>query len=61
MRLAEIEKKAKLLGIRDTWRFSKKELIRNIQRTEGNNDCFATPSRLSCAEWHCCWRGECVK
>ena len=61
MRLSEIEKKAKNLGIRDTWRLSKKELIRTIQRKEGNFDCFASGNSSSCDQYACAWRGDCVK
>ena len=34
MRISEIEKKARGLGIRDTWKYSKKELIKQIQSKE---------------------------
>ncbi|MBP7836282.1 MAG: SAP domain-containing protein [Candidatus Omnitrophica bacterium] len=60
MRLSEIEKKAKSLGIKDTWRYSKKDLIKSIQRKEGNFDCFGT-ARGVCSQMACCWRVECVK
>jgi hypothetical protein len=60
MRLTEIEKKAKELGIKDTWKFSKKELIKTIQRKEGNFDCFGK-ARGGCAQLVCCWRPDCVK
>ena len=61
MRLSEVEKKAKNLGIKDTWRLSKKDLIKTIQRTEGFNACFGTASRNSCNQMICCWRTDCVK
>jgi hypothetical protein len=61
MRLSEIEKKAKGLGIKDTWRLSKKDLIKTIQRKEGNFDCFASPTRSSCGQMSCLWRGDCVR
>jgi len=60
MRLSEIEKKAKSLGIKDTWRLSKKELIKTIQRKEGNFDCFGL-SRGSCEQLACLWRSDCLK
>jgi predicted metal-binding transcription factor (methanogenesis marker protein 9) len=60
MRLSEIEKKARSLGIKDTWKYSKRDLIKTIQRTEGNTDCFGT-AVMSCAESACCWRNDCVK
>lgn len=60
MRLAEIEKKAKNIGIKDTWKYSKRDLIKNIQKKEGNFDCFGTAIG-SCSESSCCWRSECLK
>lgn len=60
MRLSAIERKARGIGIKDTWKFVKKELIREIQRKEGNFDCFATGKRY-CDQPACCWRGDCIK
>ena len=60
MRLAEIEKKAKKVGIKDTWKFSKKDLIRQIQRKEGNFQCFGTAVNF-CDQMACCWRADCIK
>jgi hypothetical protein len=60
MRLSEVEKKAKGLGIRDTWRLSKRDLIRTIQKKEGNFDCFAT-ARKFCDQLACSWRSDCLK
>ncbi len=60
MRLSEIEKKAKAIGIKDTWRLSKKELVRTIQRTEGYSDCFAS-ERNYCDQSGCSWRSDCQR
>ncbi|MDD3088063.1 MAG: SAP domain-containing protein [Candidatus Omnitrophica bacterium] len=60
MRLSEIEKRAKNLGIRDTWRLSKKELIKTIQRKEGNFDCFGS-ARNFCDQLVCVWRADCIR
>ena len=60
MRISEIEKKARGLGIRDTWKFSKKELIKQIQNKEGNFACFGTAAG-NCSQMACCWRPDCVK
>ena len=60
MKLAEIEKKARSVGIKDTWKYSKKDLVKTIQRTEGNFDCFGTASD-SCNQLTCCWRSDCIK
>lgn len=60
MRLSAIEKKAKGVGIKDTWKYSKKDLIKTIQRNEGNFDCFST-AKGSCAQISCCWREDCLR
>lgn len=60
MRLSEIEKKAKSLNIKDTWKLSKKDLVKTIQRKEGYFDCYGTASG-SCTQMSCCWRSDCLK
>jgi len=59
MRLVDIEKKAHSLGVKDTWKYSKKELIREIQRKEGNFDCFGT-AKDYCDQFNCLWREDCL-
>ncbi len=59
MRLVEIEKKAHKLGIRNTWKYSKKDLIKSIQRAEGNFDCFGK-AKGYCGQLACCWRVDCL-
>lgn len=60
MRLSEIEKKARFLGINDTWKYSKKELIKKIQKSEGNFDCFSAAKDF-CNQLNCCWREDCLR
>ena len=60
MRLLEIEKKARGMGIKDTWKFTKQELIKVIQRNEGNNPCFQTAGK-QCSQMSCCWRDDCLR
>lgn len=60
MRLSEIDKKAKNLGIKETWRYSKKELVRSIQRKEGYSPCFSAANN-NCNELACCWRDDCLR
>jgi len=60
MRLIEIERKARVLGIKDTWKYSKKDLVKSIQRKEGNFDCFGSTSD-NCDQLRCCWRGDCLR
>jgi hypothetical protein len=40
---------------------NKVELVRLMQRAEGNLDCFATKRRLECPELGCLWRHDCAK
>ena len=61
MRMSEIQKKAKSAGIKDTWKYSKKDLIRNIQQSEGNFSCFGTATSGYCDQMGCCWRSDCLK
>lgn len=60
MRLSEIEKKASSLGIKDCRKLSKKDLIKSIQKKEGNFDCFGS-AKKGCSQLACCWMSDCVK
>jgi hypothetical protein len=60
MRLSEVEKKARSMGVVDTWRYSKADLIKEIQRKEGSNPCFGK-ARGSCMQYSCCWLSDCVR
>jgi hypothetical protein len=60
MKMQEVREKAKDLGMKKTFGLSKAELIRQIQRTEGNFDCFGT-SKDYCNQFQCCFREDCLK
>lgn len=60
MRLPDIERKARKLGIKDPQKSSKKDLIKAIQRAEGSFDCFGTAIG-SCDQSACCWRVDCIR
>ena len=60
MRLSEIEKRAKSAGVAETWKHTRKDLIKLIQRSEGNDPCFGT-AQGSCMQAGCCWREDCLK
>ena len=60
MRLQEIKNIAKKMGIK-AGSMKKAELIRAIQRAEGNLDCFGTAKSGECDQINCLWRGECLK
>lgn len=58
MKMAEVRRKAKALDIK-TAQMKKADLIREIQRAEGNFDCFGTATEY-CDQWDCCYREECL-
>jgi len=60
MKLTEIQKIAKKRGIKTLGKFKKLELIRIIQRAEGNFDCFGTAMNY-CDQLSCLWRKDCLK
>lgn len=41
-------------------RMRKAELIRTIQRAEGNFDCFGTAKTGICDQLNCLWRKDCL-
>jgi hypothetical protein len=57
--LTQIKDKAKYLGI-NPGTMKKDELIRAIQRAEGNNPCFGTAQGF-CQYTNCCFMSDCVK
>ncbi|OGX44961.1 MAG: hypothetical protein A2216_03845 [Omnitrophica WOR_2 bacterium RIFOXYA2_FULL_45_12] len=57
----EIEKKAVGLNIKHPDRYAKTDLIKTIQRAEGNFDCFQTPQNSACNQSNCCWRSDCLQ
>ena len=59
MKVSEIQKRARKLGIGDTWKFKKRELIKAIQIKEGNFDCFGTAINY-CDQLKCLWRKDCL-
>jgi hypothetical protein len=38
---------------------NKTDLVRAIQKAEGNNACFATSSVQTCGQMNCMWRTDC--
>lgn len=62
MRLLEVERKARQMGIKDTWRYSKEELIKSIQKAESFEACFSIGRKKdTCSQFECCWRSDCIK
>jgi hypothetical protein len=58
--MATIRAAAKALGI-PSFGKTKKELIRAIQRAEGNFDCYGTATSGYCDQTGCAWYSDCLK
>lgn len=58
MNMQEIHHIAKACGVKPDHMY-KIELIRTIQRAEGNYDCFAKASKGQCDQLNCRWREDC--
>lgn len=59
MKIDEIKKKAKKMGI-NSGKMNKTDLIRSIQRAEGNFDCFGTATDY-CDQLGCAWKQDCLR
>lgn len=59
MKVQEIKDMAVKMGIKPG-RMKKLDLVRTIQRHEGNNDCFGASRIGHCNEMICLWRADCV-
>lgn len=59
MHIQTIRSIAKEKGIK-AGRMTKADMIRAIQRTEGNFDCFGTPTNGECDQLQCVWRDDCL-
>jgi hypothetical protein len=58
MNMQDIRGIAKRYSIK-TSRMSKMNLIKAIQLSEGNFNCFATPLTGNCDQLNCSWRDDC--
>jgi len=59
MKIQEVRSKAKALGLKVNVGISKTELIRRIQKAEGNFDCFGR-AKDYCDQLGCCFREDCL-
>ena len=60
MKVEEIRKLARDRGLKPA-KLTKRELVRMIQRSEGNFDCFGTATAGVCDQLGCLWREACFK
>lgn len=58
MNLEEVRSIAKAKGV-PARKLRKRDLIKSIQRAEGNFDCFATAHSAECDQQDCLWRDDC--
>lgn len=61
MQLQAIRGIAREQGVPGRSRLSKPDLIRAIQRHEGNFDCFGTAREGYCDQTSCLWLGDCLQ
>ncbi len=59
MKMQEIRNVAKERGLK-VEKMNKTEIIRTIQRAEGNADCFGTEHVNICGQTSCLWREDCL-
>jgi len=57
--MGRIRRMAKSMGI-NTYQMKKTDIIRSIQKKEGNIDCYGTSRVESCQELTCLWRDDCL-
>ncbi len=59
MKMADIRNMAKSFDIKHA-KMNKVDLIRSIQRAEGNVSCFQSNGSVTCFQERCCWRDGCL-
>jgi hypothetical protein len=60
VKIQDIRKIASEKGLK-AGKLDKPQLIRHIQKTEANSECFATPYVRECGQMNCLWRDDCSK
>ena len=60
MNVKQLRAKARVPNVKSASRLRKPDLIRAIQKAEGNFDCFGTANGY-CDQQGCTWRRECVE
>ena len=60
MTLKQVKEIAKTKGVK-AGTMKKENIIRAIQRAEGNFDCFGSAAEGDCNQADCLWRTDCLK
>jgi hypothetical protein len=58
MKIDEVKEIAKRLGIKPG-KMKKADLVREIQKVEGNEDCYNSGMKDVCGQDGCAWREDC--
>ena len=59
MKIEDIRTLARAIGVKPG-KLNKTQLIHNIQRQEGNFDCFGSAANGDCDQQACGWREDCL-
>ena len=59
MKMEQIKAHARKIGI-EAYKMRKNKLIRTIQRAENNIVCYGSERVLTCQEYGCLWRDDCL-
>lgn len=59
MKIEEVRARGRAVGLTPSARQRKGDLIREIQRQEGHQDCFGSAWRYDCPWNDCCWLEDC--
>lgn len=55
----QVKKVATEKGIAVGSKLKKEEIVRLVQKSEGNDQCFMTGKAASCGQPDCLWRSDC--
>jgi len=61
MRIKDVRERGQAMGMVGLERMRMGDLIRAIQKAEGNSDCYGAAWRFDCLQTDCCWRQDCLK
>mgnify|MGYP000704716263 CR=1 FL=1 len=60
MNLKQVKEIARSKGVK-VGKMNKENIIRAIQKAEGNFECFGTAQNNYCDQYECLWREDCLK
>ena len=60
IKMNDLRQQVKEMGLKIPFKTTKVDLIRTIQKAEGNFPCFGTAADGVCDQTACCWRTDCL-